>query len=123
MNRRKLMTLAGGLPLMSTAYAQSPQSAFRRSRRGDPSWPSAAQWAELDAKVGDKLIQVRSPLEACRSAPESAECAAVFRGLKNPWYIGDNVALTRPAAGSMPGRRRPAPMLSPRAALPTWWRP
>ncbi|MEA2851939.1 MAG: hypothetical protein QOE02_1958, partial [Rhodospirillaceae bacterium] len=23
------------------------------------------------------------------------ECAAVFRGLKNPWYIGDNVALTQ----------------------------
>jgi FAD/FMN-containing dehydrogenase len=95
MNRRKLMTLAGGLPLMSTAYAQSPQSAFRRSRPGDPSWPSAAQWAELDAKVGGQLVQVRSPLEACRSAPESAECAAVFRGLKNPWYIGDNVALTQ----------------------------
>ena len=95
MNRRKLMTLAGGLPLMSTAYAQSPQSVFRRSRPGDPSWPSAAQWDELEAKVGGQLVEVRSPLEACRSAPESAECAAVFRGLKNPWYIGDNVALTQ----------------------------
>ncbi|HSS87348.1 MAG TPA: FAD-dependent oxidoreductase [Reyranella sp.] len=95
MNRRKLMMLAGGLPRMSTAYAQSPQSAFRRSRPGDPSWPSAAQWAELDAKVGGQLVQVRSPLEACRGAPESAECAAVFRGLKNPWYIGDNVALSQ----------------------------
>ncbi|HEY6716012.1 MAG TPA: hypothetical protein VI232_06690, partial [Reyranella sp.] len=95
MNRRKLMMLAGGLPLMSTAYAQSPKSVFRRSRPGDASWPSAAQWAELDTKVGGQLLQVRSPLEACRSAPESAECAAVFRSLKNPWYIGDNVALTQ----------------------------
>jgi FAD/FMN-containing dehydrogenase len=95
MNRRKLMMLAGGLPLMSTAYAQSPKSVFRRSRPGDASWPSAAQWAELDTKVGGQLLQVRSPLEACRSAPESAECAAVIRSLKNPWYIGDNVALTQ----------------------------
>jgi FAD/FMN-containing dehydrogenase len=95
MNRRTLMMLAGGLPLMSTAHAQSAKSAFHRSRPGDPSWPSAAQWAELDAKVGGQLTQVRPPLEACRSAPESAECAAVFRGLKNPWYIGDNVALTQ----------------------------
>ncbi|HEX9523756.1 MAG TPA: FAD-binding oxidoreductase [Reyranella sp.] len=95
MNRRKLMTLAGGLPLMSTAYAQSPKSVFRRSRPGDPSWPSAAQWAELDTKVGGQLTQVRSPLETCRSAPESAECVAVFRSLKNPWYIGDNAALTQ----------------------------
>src|SRR5260370_39889347 len=90
------MMLAEGLPLMPPAYAQSHQSAFRRSRPGDPSWPSAAQWAELDAKVGGQLVQVRSPLEACRSAPESAECAAVFRGLKNPWYIGDNGAPAQP---------------------------
>src|SRR5260370_41702782 len=89
------MMLAEGLPLMPPAYAQSHQSAFRRSRPGDPSWPSAAQWAELDAKVGGQLVQVRSPLEACRSAPERAECAAVFRGLKNPWYIRDTVARTQ----------------------------
>jgi len=95
MNRRKLMILAGGLPLMSTALAQNAPSVFRRNRPGDPSWPSAAQWDELNAKVGGQLTQVRSPLEACRSAPESAECAAVFRGLKNPWYIGDNTALTQ----------------------------
>jgi FAD/FMN-containing dehydrogenase len=95
MNRRKLMMLAGGLPLMSTAHAQSPKSVFRRSRPGDPSWPSAAQWNELKAKVGGQLVEVSSPLEACRSAPESVACAAVFRGLKNPWYIGDNVALTQ----------------------------
>ncbi len=80
---------------MSTAHAQGPKAAFRRGRPGDPSWPSAAQWAGLDTKVGGQLMQMRSPLEACRSAPESAECAAVFRGLKNPWYIGDNVALTQ----------------------------
>jgi FAD/FMN-containing dehydrogenase len=89
------MMLAGGLPLMSTAHAQSPKSVFRRSRPGDPSWPSAVQWNELKAKVGGRLVEVRSPLEACRTAPESAECAAVFRGLKNPWSIGDNVALTQ----------------------------
>ena len=62
MNRRKLMMLAGGLPLMSTAYAQGPKAAFRRSRPGDASWPSAAQWAELDTKVGGQLMQLRSPL-------------------------------------------------------------
>jgi len=75
MNRRKLMMLAGGLPLMSTAHAQSPKSVFRRSRPGDPSWPSAAQWNELKAKVGGQLVEVSSPLEACRSAPESVACA------------------------------------------------
>ena len=95
MKRRELMMLAGGLPLMSTAHAQTAQSIFRRIRPGDPPGRSAAQWSELSAKMGGQLVEVRSPLAACRSAPESAECAAVFRGLKNPWYIGDNAALTQ----------------------------
>lgn len=76
---------------MSTAQAQS----FRRSRPGDASWPSAAQWQELNARVGGQLTAVRSPLAACAASPGGADCAAVFRGLKNPWYIGDNVALTQ----------------------------
>ncbi len=79
---------------MSTAYAQDARS-FRRSRPGDPSWPSEAQWETLDAETGGHLVRVRSPLEACRVAPESADCAAFFRSLKNPWYIADTVALTQ----------------------------
>jgi FAD/FMN-containing dehydrogenase len=91
MNRRQLLMLAGGLPLMSTAYAQPT----RRSRPGDPSWPSANQWQELNARVGGQLVPVKPPLDACRVAPASAECTAFFKGLKNPWAIGDNVALTQ----------------------------
>ena len=94
MNRRQLLMLAGGLPLMSTAYAQDAKS-LPRSRPGDPSWPSAEQWDALNAETGGQLVRVRSPLEDCRTAPEGADCAAVFRSLKNPWYIGDNVALTQ----------------------------
>ena len=95
MNRRQLMMLAGGLPLMSTAPLAQNAQPIRRSRPGDPSWPSAAQWQELNAQVGGQLIQVKSPLEACRAAPASAECTAFFKGLKNPWLIGDSVALTQ----------------------------
>ena len=95
MNRRQLMMLAGGLPLMSTAPLAQNAQPIRRSRPGDPSWPSAAQWQELNARVGGQLIQVKSPLEACRAAPASAECTAFFKGLKNPWLIGDNVALSQ----------------------------
>ncbi|MGD9882656.1 MAG: FAD-binding protein [Reyranella sp.] len=94
MNRRTLLTLAGGLPLMSTAHAQDTPR-YRRNRPGDPGWPSDGQWRELDARVGGQLLVVRSPMEACRAQPGSAECAAFFRGLKNPWLIGDSVALTQ----------------------------
>jgi FAD/FMN-containing dehydrogenase len=95
MNRRQLMMLAGGLPLMSTAPLDTLAQPVRRSRPGDPSWPSASQWQELNARVGGQLVQVKPPLDACRAAPSSAECAAFFKGLKNPWLIGDSVALTQ----------------------------
>ena len=95
MNRRQLMMLAGGLPLMSTAPFDTLAQPVRRSRPGDPSWPSANHWQELNARVGGQLVQVKPPLDACRAAPASAECAAFFKGLKNPWLIGDSVALTQ----------------------------
>ena len=95
MNRRTLLMLAGGLPLMSTAHAQDRQTRLSPQPPRRSAWPSDAQWSQLNAKVGGQLVQVRSPIEACRAAPGSAECAALFRGLKNPWYIGDDVALTQ----------------------------
>jgi FAD/FMN-containing dehydrogenase len=41
------------------------------------------------------LIEVKSPLAACRTAPEGAACTELFKELKNPYYIGDQPALTQ----------------------------
>lgn len=95
MNRRTLMKLAGGLPLMSTAHAQTTKSRLRRNRPGDPGWPSDASWQELDKRISGHLVPVHSPLAVCNSAPNGSECAAVFKELKNPYYIRDNAALTQ----------------------------
>ena len=95
MNRRDLLKLTGGLPFMSTARAQTAKPAFRRNRPGDPAWPSDANWQALKAQVGERLIRVTSPLEACAAMPGGAACDAFFKGLKNPYYIRDNVALTQ----------------------------
>ena len=40
---------------------------------------------------------MNSPLSACREAPDGAACGDLFKELKNPYYIGDNVALTQTA--------------------------
>ncbi|MBV8537587.1 MAG: FAD-binding protein, partial [Alphaproteobacteria bacterium] len=69
-----------------------------RVRPGDAGWPSAASWQRLNQQTGGRLLQVRSPLDACRDAPLGADCRKVFRGLKNPYYIGDDVALTQTTA-------------------------
>lgn len=92
MQRRTLIKLAGGLPLMSIPAHGQP---YRRVRPGDASWPSNFEWKALDASLGGRLVEIRSPVEACRAAPGSAECADVFRTLKNPWAIGDSAALTQ----------------------------
>jgi len=69
----------------------------RRVRPSDPTWPSEAGWAKLNETVGGRLIKVNSPLSACREAPDGAACGDLFKELKNPYYIGDNVALTQTA--------------------------
>jgi FAD/FMN-containing dehydrogenase len=81
--------MASGARLSARGDARS------RVRPGDPAWPSQASWQRLSDNVGGRLIAVRSPLEACRNAPNDPACLDVFRELKNPYFIGDQVALTQ----------------------------
>jgi FAD/FMN-containing dehydrogenase len=97
LSRRRLLGIFAGLPFMSgrtpaTPAAAQPQS---RVRPGDPSWPSEESWDQLSREVEGRLIKVRSPLAACVGASSDAACAEVFRELKNPYYLGDEVGLTQ----------------------------
>jgi hypothetical protein len=49
--------------------AIGPAETIRRVRPGDAAWPSEASWDGLRQAVGGRLIQVESPLTACRMAP------------------------------------------------------
>jgi FAD/FMN-containing dehydrogenase len=49
----------------------------------------------LKEAVGGRLIALKSPLDACRAAPQSAAAAELFKELRNPYYIGDDPALTQ----------------------------
>ncbi len=53
------------------------------------------RWDRLNREVEGRLIKVRSPLSACVGAPFDAACAEVFKELKNPYYLGDEVGLTQ----------------------------
>ena len=64
MLRRTLIKLAGGLPLMSIPAHAQP---YRRVRPGDAGWPSTSEWKDLDARLNGRLVEVRSPIEACRA--------------------------------------------------------
>ena len=103
-NRRHFLKTAAALPFLqlgcshvSTTSSKhaATRSPVRRVRPGAPGWPSAASWDRLNRAVGGRLIDVKSPVTACRTAPDSAECAELFRKLKNPYFIGDHPALTQ----------------------------
>ena len=97
LNRRRLLGTLAGLPFMTglahgASAAAQPQA---RVRLGDPAWPSEASWDQLDRDVGGRLIKVRSPLADCVGGTPDANCEQVFKELKNPYYLGDEVGLTQ----------------------------
>ncbi|MGO4713223.1 FAD-binding protein [Bradyrhizobium sp. 2TAF24] len=90
-------------PLLARSITRAPAATAgpvserpkRRARPGEPGWPSAAQWDELRHQTGGRLSEVHSPLDACRDAADGAACHDVFRELKNPYFIGDDLGLTQ----------------------------
>jgi FAD binding domain len=81
--------------VLGPARGQGAARSASRVRPGDSAWPSEADWNQLGRDVGGRLVRVSSPLAACVDAPSSAACAQVFRDLKNPYYLGDEVGLTQ----------------------------
>ena len=97
LSRRRLLGTLAGLPFLNrlvrgASAAAQPQA---RVRLGDPAWPSEASWDQLDRDVGGRLIKVRSPLADCVSGSFDEGCEQIFKELKNPYYLGDEVGLTQ----------------------------
>ena len=103
MNRRGLLqraavaiqSLSGMWSWLGPTRVWGAARPHSRVRPGDPGWPSEASWNRLSRDVGGRLVKVHSPLAACTDAPSSAACAKVFKDLKNPYYLGDEVGLTQ----------------------------
>lgn len=103
--RREWLKRAGLVPLLpagllalggpTRSEATEAPALFRRCRPYDPGWPAASSWEKLNQSVGGCLSRVQPPLAACELSPESAACADLFKELKNPYAIGDQVGLTQ----------------------------
>lgn len=92
MKRRDVLKTALTLPfagMLGGATAVPPRSRVRPGERG---WPSAAEWERLRKRVGGRLVQPVSPFDAAASAEARA---TALQYLGNPYYIGDEVALTQ----------------------------
>jgi len=105
MNRRDLLKAAIAIPFLpgifkggfGTAWAAtgSPDIFHSRVRPGDPGWPSAGAWDGLKRDVGGHLLKPESPFANCAATPAGPVCSDALKYLKNPYYIGDQPALTQ----------------------------
>lgn len=106
MKRRDLLRVAPGLPLLPLAFAGDglaaswagtmPEATFRlRVHPGTTGWPSLAQWDRLKQQVGDRLLKLESPFAGCMASPRDAVCSEALAQLKNAFYLGEPLALTR----------------------------
>jgi len=87
MRRRDLLASAGAaLTMPAWPVLAAP---FKRVRRGEPGWPSEAEWAELKAAVGGRLVKPEPLALACTNDSKSDACKALRKDLANPYYIGD----------------------------------
>jgi FAD/FMN-containing dehydrogenase len=104
-NRRNVLKATINLPVVlaglssQSVFAQSEPSTLRgavsRVRPGDRNWPSAPEWEKLKQAVGGRLLKPRSPFASCQAMPNSDVCREALQQVKNPFYIGDEVALTQ----------------------------
>ncbi|MEJ8853084.1 FAD-dependent oxidoreductase [Variovorax robiniae] len=92
--RRRLLQAAGGALVAPLGVWAAP-STFSRVRPGDAGWPSDASWQQLGQAVGGSLVKVQSPWPGCIDAPSGAACTQLLKAVKNPYFSGDDVALTQ----------------------------
>ena len=117
-DRRRLLQIVTAMSIFPSIWysalaptralaASSPRS---RVRPGDPEWPSESRWKQLGQEVGEALVKVQSPLAACLHTPEGRECTQLFKAVKNPYFLADEVGLTQTLSWSAHGRRGPVHM-------------
>src|SRR5580698_6829917 len=107
MNRREVLKAALAIPCLAGSMTGGVTSALAavagtatgglrsRVRPGDPGWPSAAQWGRLKQDVGGRLLKLESPFANCTPTSMSAACSEALKHIKNPYFIGDQPALTQ----------------------------
>ncbi len=97
MNRRDfLQMMAATAPIALGGWGDAcAGTAPARVRPGDAGWPSQQAWEKLSQDVGGRLIKLASPFDACIGSPDGVGCTQFWRSLHNPFFLGDDPALTQ----------------------------
>ena len=108
MRRRGLLEGIGGALGMGGGLPSRAAGPVERHRPGDPGWPSREAWDALNREVGGRLLPLGNPLAPCLAAPSGAECAALLRQLRNPFFLGDHPGLTQTSGWAEAWRSAPS---------------
>lgn len=102
MKRRDLLKAAIAIPFLPAILPRALGPAWAaglpsgtlhpRVRPGQAGWPSTAQWDGLKRAVGGRLIKPVSPFG---DGASSAAADEALKHLDNPYYLGDQPALTQ----------------------------
>jgi FAD/FMN-containing dehydrogenase len=76
----------------ASAPAAASASASASVRPATP-----ADWDQLRARVGGRLIEVHSVVEPCQASFDNPACAAVAREINNPFFLEDQPGATQSA--------------------------
>lgn len=89
-SRRGLLLAGTGL---TTSFLPLPQAgaqvASMSTGAGSPDWTT------LESQVAGRLVTPEWPLERCLAGAGGDDCAAFFASARNPYFLGDNPALTQ----------------------------
>lgn len=97
MKRRDLLKASISLSLLGAVpvLAAAERKPWARVRPGAAGWPSRAQWRGLQRATGGQLLKLESAFAGCGVVPRSAACTELLGQLRNPYFIGDQPALTQ----------------------------
>jgi FAD/FMN-containing dehydrogenase len=92
MKRRDLFKASLSLSLLGAAPAWVAAARMQRSRvrPGAVGWPSQAQWQGLQRATGGALLKLDAAFAGCGTG-----CAELLGQIGNPYFIGDQPALTQ----------------------------
>jgi FAD/FMN-containing dehydrogenase len=97
-DRRHLLKAALGAPFATglvPAFGSDAAGTWSRVRPGDAAWPADEAWSTLSRAVGGRLSKLASPFAGCDAAASGARCGDALRQAGNPFWLGDQAALTQ----------------------------
>lgn len=105
MKRRDLLGTSAVLALLSVvaskgfAFSGAALGGVKlhrsRVRPGGPGWPSTRDWRHLKHQTGGRLQELKSPFAGCAEGSGGAVCNDLLKQIKNPYFVGDQAALTQ----------------------------